>query len=211
MFPISGIKNNKSNSSLKYTILKKSFSKSQPIKIRKKIKSILILQGGADTRCFIPIIIESLNKVKEDFSITAVLGPSFTGWNELKKIQNKNRKSLKTLQSVKNMSTVMSNHDIAITGGGMSLIELSRLGVPSIIVCGEPFENETASTMESNGFGINLGFRSNPSKTGIAEATSKLINNYPLRRKMNRLGRKLVDGNGLERVTRMISMVAKQN
>lgn len=209
-FPPS-VKHTNSYSGFKYSILNNYFLESKPIIIRKKVKSILVLQGGSDTRCFIPTIVEALNRVKEEFSITVVVGPMFRCWNDLRKIQKKNRKSLNILQSVKNMSQVMLKHDIAITGAGVSLTELCRVGVPPIIVCAEDFENQTASIMEKKGFGINLGFRTNPSKMEIAKVTSNLINNYSLRKKMNRLGPKIVDGRGIERVAKIIIGVARQN
>jgi len=187
--------------------LNKNFKKIKSIK--KKVHSILILQGGADTYCLIPQIIESLNDVDERFKITVIVGPSFKCWKKLEKAKKRSKHIIAILHNVQNMSSEMLKHDLAITAGGMTLLELSRTGMPSIIICGEKLEEETAILMEKKGFGINLGFSKNISKNYVAGKTQFLIKNYQLRKKMNKIGPKLVDGKGTSRVAKIITKGVK--
>ncbi|MDE1817932.1 MAG: hypothetical protein KGI19_04965 [Thaumarchaeota archaeon] len=198
---------NNSFSGFEYTILNKTFQNSRPVHIKKNVRSILVLQGGSDTRCFTPKIIEALNNLKEDFGITVVLGPSFRCWKELKKSTISNKKPLKILHNVKNMSSIMNKHDMAITAGGMSLLELCRLGVPVIVICGEKFENETASLLQKKGFGINLGYGLGVSRNRIAKATKQLLADYDKRKRMNMTGKNTIDGNGTTRVIKIIEKI----
>ena len=99
----------------------------------------------------------------------------------------------------------MLKHDLAITAGGMTLLELSKTGIPSIVVCGEKLEEETAILMEKKGFGINLGFSKNISQDNLINKTQLLIDNYSLRKKMNNIGPKLIDGKGSSRVSKLIT------
>ena len=98
----------------------------------------------------------------------------------------------------------MVKNDIAITGGGMTSLELCNLGIPSIILCGEEFENETSSLLEKNGFGINLGYKKKISKKEIALTVKKLMSNYQQRKNMNKIGKKLIDNEGIKRVTDIV-------
>jgi len=204
LYPLSGKKNN-SYSGLGFAILNSQFSEKRIKKIKKNPTSVLILQGGSDTRSFIPVILNSLKNLPSSIKISVVLGPSFRSWSQLKKSINENERDVTILQNVKDMRKIMRKHDIAITGGGMTLLELSCVGVPSIVVCGEQFENETAKLLQKNGFGINLGFNPNLSKKKIFYATKKLLADFELRKNMSNSGKKLVDGKGANRVAKIIT------
>lgn len=188
------------------TVIHKNFINNK-YKVKKRVKSILIIQGGADTHCFLPKIIDSLNYVNQNFNVTVVVGSAFKCWNKLKKSINRNKNNIKILDNVKNMSSVMSMHDLAITGGGMTLLELVCIGVPSIVICGEKFENETANIFQKSGFGINLGFGKNINSQKIAKNISALINDYTLRCKMNKTGKNLIDGKGSNRIASFIHKI----
>jgi len=204
LYPKTGIKGKNSFSGLEYSILNESFIKTKKLSVSKKVKKLLVLQGGADTFCFTPKIVDSINQINENISITIVLGPSFKCKKELYKITKNSKNQLKILQNVKNMSSLMKKHDIAITGGGMTLLELAHLGIPSIVICGAKFENETASMMQKAGFAINLGYNKKWSKAKLISAVKELIYDYNLRKKMNKNGRKLIDGNGMKRIEGLI-------
>lgn len=204
LYPKTGITGRNSFSGLEYSILDESFTKTKKLIVSEKVKKIIVLQGGADTFCFTPKIIDSLNQIQEKLSITVILGPSFKCRKELDKITKNSRNQLKILQNVKDMSVIMKKHDIAITGGGMTLLELAHLGIPSIVICGAKFENETASLMQKSGFAINLGYKRKWSKTKLISAVRELIYDDNLRKKMNKNGRKLIDGKGAKRVSDLI-------
>ena len=67
LYPQSGITGKNSYSGFQYSILDPSFKKSDSIKIRKQVKSLVIMQGGTDSHCFIPNIIDSISKLKSKF------------------------------------------------------------------------------------------------------------------------------------------------
>lgn len=204
LYPKTGIKGKNSFSGLEYSILNDDFIKTKKIPISNKVKKIIVLQGGADTFCFTPKIINSLNEIQEKLSITIILGPSFNCKKELDKAIKISKHNLKILQNVKNMSKIMKNQDIAITGGGMTLLELAHLGIPSIVICGAKFENETASLMQKKGFAINLGYKRKWSKSKLSSTVRELMYDNDLRRSMNKNGRKLIDGKGTKRVSDLI-------
>jgi spore coat polysaccharide biosynthesis protein SpsF len=204
LYSKSGSKSKKNYSGFKYSIINNNFYNFNPITINKKINSILILQGGSDTHCFIPKIIDALNLIDLSFSLTVVTGPSFQCWTELNKSIKQNKKNITVLKNVKNMASIMSKSDFAISAGGITLLELTHLGIPTIVVCAEKFENETANTLEKLGFGKNLGFGKSISKNFIAKHTLELIRNTSSRKSMNSIGPKIIDSKSTSRIVKII-------
>jgi spore coat polysaccharide biosynthesis predicted glycosyltransferase SpsG len=205
----SGIQGKNSFSGFNLTILSDSIRKKKPIKIVKKVKKIFVIQGGTDTPCNTPKIIDALNKINEDIQINIVVGLSFKCWKTLNESIRNSVHDVKIFHNIKNIGEIMQKSDIAITGGGMTSLELCHLGVPSIIICGASFENETSSLLEKNGFGINLGYNKKISEKKVGVTVKKLMVNYQQRKEMQKIGQKLIDGNGVKRVANIILRMIK--
>ncbi len=201
LYPKSGTTTNFSG--LEYAILNNNFKNSK--KISKSVTSIIILQGGADSDCFIPKIITTLNELEHSFKITAVVGHSFKCWNELKIAKKNCKRTIKILKNISNMHNEMIKHDMAITAGGMTVLELCRCGIPCLVLGSTKQEEETACILEKHGYGINLGFSKRFPKTLLLKQTNHLIQNYDLRKSMNKIGSKLIDGKGAIRVANIIT------
>ncbi len=209
LYQKSGIRGKNCFSGFDLTILSESIRNKNPIKISRKVKKILVIQGGSDTPCNTPKIIESLNKINEDIQIDVIVGASFECWKKLEKSIDNSIHHVKLFHNSKNIGKIMRGNDMAITGGGMTSLELCHLGIPSIIICGASFENETASLLATSGFGINLGYKKKLSKEKIAVISKELMMNYEQRKKMNKIGQKLIDGNGTKRVSSIIKRMIK--
>ena len=87
---------------------------------------------------------------------------------------------------------------------GMTLLELACVGIPSLIICGERFEIETAKLLEKYGFGKNLGFGKNVSTKKLNSEISAIINDFNTRKSMKLCGQKLIDGNGVFRAKKLV-------
>jgi spore coat polysaccharide biosynthesis predicted glycosyltransferase SpsG len=203
LYPKSGISKN-SYSSLDFSILDEKFQRCKKKKITKEINSIIILQGGADTYCFTPKIIKAVSSLNGNFKISVVLGPSFKCWTKLNQVLKESTKSVTIYRNVKNMSSLMQKADLAVTAGGNTLLELACLGIPSLVVCGEKFEEETAILLEKKDFCINTGFGGQLTSSKIHYYLTKIITDYALRKKMHKIGPKLVDGKGSLRIAKIL-------
>ena len=186
---------------LKYCIIKKDFVKSgSSYNVKKRLNSIIILQGGSDTRCIIPRIINSLELVKSSFKITVVLGPAFDCWQNLETAIKRSHRKIKILHDIKKMHLEMKKHDLAISAAGNTMIELLSLGVPSVIVCGERHELEIANEMQHRRAIINLGYGPQLSRTEISSSIASLVKNFHKRQLLSSTSKKVIDGRGLDRV-----------
>lgn len=203
LYPKSGISKT-SYSDLNFAILNEKFIQTKKKIIKKKVQSILVLQGGADTYCFTPKIINAIYELDSKIQISVVLGPSFKCWPKLNQVLKKIPKPIHVYHNAKNMAPIMKKADLAVTAAGNTLLELAHLGIPSLIVCAEKFEIETAKLLEQNGFGINIGFGGNLTSRKLHFHLIRIIRDYNLRKKMNRIGPKLVDGKGASRIDEII-------
>ncbi len=203
LYPKSGISKN-SYSSLDFSILDEKFQRCKKKKITKEINSIIILQGGADTYCFTPKIIKAVSSLNGNFKISVVLGPSFKCWTKLNQVLKESKRHIKIYHNVKNMAVLMQQADLAVTAGGNTLLELACLGIPSLVICAEKFEEETAILLEKKNFCVNIGFGKSLTNSKIHYHLTKIVNDYNLRKKMHKIGPKLVDGKGSLRITKIL-------
>lgn len=168
--------------------------------IRKHVKNIIIMQGGSDTRGFIPRILKALYGIPTAVQINVIIGPGFKNEIELKKALDQAPRVYNIIRGENDLSDLMLNADMAVSAGGNTLFELACLGVPAVVVCAEPFEAITANRMQKHGFGVNLGFKKDPAKGQILSAVNVMRLDYFMRKKMNSIGKKMIDGHGAERI-----------
>jgi spore coat polysaccharide biosynthesis protein SpsF len=204
LYPKSGITGKKSYSGFKYSILNENFKNVKPIKIKKIPKSIVLLQGGTDSNCFTPKIINSILQLNLKLKITIIGNLSKKCESNVKKIIQKHPKQIIFKKNVSSIHNEFVKHDLAITGAAMTMLELASLGIPSIIICTEKFETETANLLTKLKYGINLGYQTNVSDKRIKNTLSVLFQNYKLRAKMNEYGPKIIDCKGTSRISNLI-------
>ena len=172
--------------------------------IRQEVTELLITQGGSDTYGFTPKIIRALESMQSRPHCTVVLGPAFRHDEELKASVKTSSLNLTLLHNADNMSELMLAADLAITAGGMTLFELCCLGIPSVVVCGEPFEVATAARLEEAGAAVNLGFGGEMDYRNLPRAIDRLAARVELRQQMSDRAKNLVDGRGSQRVVKLI-------
>lgn len=173
-------------------------------KFNSSVNRILVMQGGSDTHGFIPKILRALYYIPQSIKISVVLGPIFLHYRKLEAVLRDSPREFSILRSPRNLPDLMFHSDLAISAAGNSFFELACLGVPTVVVCAEPFEVNTAVRLAASGFGLNLGFGALVSERTIYNATLKLIKDQALRFKMREAGKAKVDGKGIQRMAEEI-------
>lgn len=172
--------------------------------VRGKVQELLVTQGGSDTYGFTPRILRALEGMAVRPHCTVVIGPAFRHEAELKEAVSAATMDFSILRNARNMAELMRNADLAITAGGLTMFELACVGTPSLVVCAEPFEVETAARLEKAGAVLNLGFGGSLDYTRLPESVDALAEDAEMRSTMSRCGKQLVDGKGCERIVRLI-------
>jgi spore coat polysaccharide biosynthesis predicted glycosyltransferase SpsG len=181
-----------------FMLLRKDFLENRN-KVRisdKPIKKILLVFGGSDDKNLTCKILPIL--LKRDYEVTIVLGPTNRKKNEVNELI-KNHSNVKIETNVEMISDLFSKQDLVISASGITVYELATLGIPTIMVPIDDAQKETAKSMEIEGFGINYGsWDDNPTKF---ETMLLKMDDYDLRKHMHEVGRKIVDGSAVLRIS----------
>lgn len=186
-----------------YIILNPVLS-SKKKEIKREVENILITQGGSDTHGFTIKILEAIDEIIDNFNFLVVVGPAFKHKKELNSFLSKAKKKYVVKHNVKNMAKLMEETDIAITAAGTTLYELLCAGVPSIVICNEKFEEETADRFYTQKLVVNLGFGGNVKRKEILHSLENLVKDYTLRENMSSMGKRKIDGKGIERIRKIL-------
>ncbi len=185
----------------KYMIIRKEFAdEREKIKIlEKSVKNILLTFGGSDEKNITGKILSFL--LKTDFQITVVLGPTNNNKQKIHKIL-KNKSNVKLVINPKKVASLFSKQDLVISSTGITIYELACLGIPTIMIPINSAQKESAKEMEKRGFGKILDSKKLNLKR--FEQTCSKFDNRDYRKKMFRLGRKIIDGKGVERIANIL-------
>jgi spore coat polysaccharide biosynthesis predicted glycosyltransferase SpsG len=172
--------------------------------VRSGVRELVVTQGGSDTFGFTPRIIRSLEGLACRPHCTVVVGPAFRHLAELEEAVRASTMDLTVIHHARNMAELMGRADLAITAGGLTMFELACVGTPSVVICAERFEVETAARLERAGAVVSLGFGEDLNYDRVPSAVEELAGNPERRRQMSARGKALVDGRGCERIVRLI-------
>lgn len=187
---------------IQYFILRKQFRSLRQRKINPEVKKILITMGGSDPLSLTSFIIESVRRVYKQ-EINVLVGDAFTNVNDIERTAKKDMK-INLHYGVKNVSTVMIDNDICISAGGTTLYELAVTGTPAIVVQQAEGQILPSQKFHKKGAIINLGDGRNITIKDLGFELIKLISDYEKRKRMSKIGKSLVDGNGTVRCVKKI-------
>lgn len=191
---------------LAYLPLRREFAQrhAEPKLIRQPVRELLITQGGGDTYGFTPRIIEALAGLTSRPHCTVVLGPAFRHEAELAQALCAAPLDATLVRNAEQMDLLMAEADLAVTAGGLMLCELACVGTPSLVVCAERFELETARRFEEAGAARVLGFGGELDYSLVPHAVDQLCADTEARARMSRCGKALIDGRGCERIIQLL-------
>lgn len=184
----------------KYVILRREFWDVPEKHIENRIKNIIITFGGSDRSDTTKKVLHILNKNRPELKKIVTIGRGFNNKQikQICKIKDK-MTELVFYPDARNMKEIMFRSDVAISAGGQTLYELARIGVPTISVCIAKNQLRNVQGMKKSGFLKYIGYGYN----GIAKKLAyglAYMENKDRRRKMSKLGRKIIDGKGRDRL-----------
>jgi spore coat polysaccharide biosynthesis predicted glycosyltransferase SpsG len=201
-----------------WTILRAQFR--QPVsrsptrtqsKTQGKKCSLLVAMGGTDPAGLTLQAVRALDRLAEEFETRIVLGAGFQHRPVFEKILEKASRKFLVQTDVSDMRTVMAECDLAVCSFGMTAYELAAMGVPAIYLCLTPDHAESASAFADAGMGWSLGVFSEVGVGQLAEATERLIRDSALREKMSVRAQALMDGDGADRIAKILIEAASKN
>jgi spore coat polysaccharide biosynthesis predicted glycosyltransferase SpsG len=170
-----------------YYILRDEFLKLEDKCIKKEIKNILITFGGTDPNNYTKRILNILNELKlNNVKINVILGLGYREPHNLEDFGKNLNLDVTIKQNIKNIGIYMYEADIAFTSAGRTVYELASIGTPTIVLAQNKREKLHVFAKKDNGI-INLGLGYNCSDQKIKEVLLRLIDDFDLRKKYQKL------------------------
>ena len=129
-----------------------------------------------------------------------VIGPSFKDVNLLK---NSESNKIKLYYNA-NMYEIMERCDIAVSACGSTLYELAACGVPTLGLVIADNQEGIDNKMHELGIIKNMGWYDKLSKDVVTETLVDLCNHYTVRNEMSSKAKKVVDGDGVKRIVKIL-------
>jgi spore coat polysaccharide biosynthesis predicted glycosyltransferase SpsG len=183
-----------------------------PREIKARATNILVTIGGSDELHLTSFVLGALSLVEtQELTIKVVFGAGFTGMlksecvNALQRIPGDHE----SLTEPDDMPGLMLWADLAIIGDGLTKYEAAFTGTPSIMVCRPDRKVRTNEEFAKQGTTLYLGYERALEEPEMVKQIDIVLNDLSMRQKMSDEGRKLVDGQGFDRIISHIPDLAR--
>jgi spore coat polysaccharide biosynthesis predicted glycosyltransferase SpsG len=175
-----------------------------PIEPKQTIEQVLLTMGGSDPAGLTVKILRAIAGHSFTFKLNVVLGPLFT---ENKKVYEVigDRPHIRVHENPENFLELLNEQDVIISAGGRTLYECAFLGKPVIIVPSIEHELATARAYaEVTGSQFLPGWEDIRSGEQLLAILDYYAGSYSIRKSIYEASRKMVDGDGMERILELI-------
>lgn len=167
-----------------YIILRKEFWALPRKNINKKLKNVLITFGGMNHADLNEKVI---NYLRREFDFT---------FNVVKTEKNK--------AYPRKMFDLMLDADICISGGGQTIHELARVGVPTIGICLSENQRMNLESWHEKRFIKYAGWHNDKNLLRNIESAIEDLSAQKIRLKISSIGRRFIDGQGARRIVKEV-------
>lgn len=158
---------------------------------------LLVTLGGSDPQNVTPAVIDALGPLTA-LKSTIVIGTANPRRAEIESLCA--RAGMRCVVDAPNLRPLMEEADIAIAGGGTTNYELAALGIPTLTITLAENQQVIAEGMAAAGASAPLGWYADLTAESICKHVLALAEDREQRHRMAENGRRLVDGEGVERV-----------
>lgn len=169
------------------------------------VRRLLVTMGGGDDGNSTSRIIRALAKVSaQTFEAVVVVGGSNPNRALIEQAAAETGGHIHIACDITNMAEQMASADLAIAAAGTTALELAFMGLPSLLVVLAENQQRVAQAMAVTGAARNLGEAGKLEDALLVQSIENLMTNPGSRRLMSERGQALVDGNGAERVVKIL-------
>jgi spore coat polysaccharide biosynthesis predicted glycosyltransferase SpsG len=195
-----------------YAIIRDEFARwrTKPREIAARVRKILITFGGADPHRRTSFVLSALQRAcPREVLLEVVIGPRFAHRDEVERLARTSSR-VHIHENARQIGQLMHDCDLAIAGGGTTMLELACIGTPAIILP----QNE-AEAHFSTLFAAHRAVTALPLKVsaaGLRSTVIEAVSDCSLRKRMSAAAKELVDGGGKLRIAELITeSVASRN
>lgn len=160
-------------------------------------RRLLISFGGWDPGDATGLALRALRRVKSPFEAVVVVGPDNPRAGALAKLAE----GLPVrLERTADMPVLMAKADLALIGGGVTMLEACAAGLPAVVVPIAENQEPGAAAMARRGLVRSPGRARELDEDALAGALDELLRDAPELARLSAASRAAVDGRGAERV-----------
>ncbi len=188
-----------------YLPIRREFWEIEEKRISGEMRKVLITFGGEDFRCMTSKVLKVLVSEFPDLHKKVVIGKGFRKEiiNECKEIADKKTEFI-YFPNAEGMKRLMLESDIAISGGGQTLYEMARVGLPPIAIVVADNQIMQVKSFFEKGFVQNFFYWDRLTEKDIITSVTYLSSLY-LRREKSRIGRNLIKGCGVRKMVKELT------
>lgn len=169
--------------------------------IPRQVETVLVSFGGADSTNQTRRVIAALAAMEAaPRRIIVVVGALYAHTSELEELLSQAQLNAEIHINTSEMPGLMARSDLAITSGGLTVWELACVGTPNVVISTSEPERQTGLLLRKRESCLYLGHHDRISQDQISGALSALMSDQEQRQRMSYSGKRLVDGQGTERV-----------
>lgn len=179
---------------VKYLLLREEFYQTRKTVLKRyeSIKNIFVFLGGSDSNGTTMKVLNTLDCFSDKkFTVNVVVGKSNVHLKEISLFCNERSKYNYFLQ-VNNLAQLMSEADIAIGAGGLTMWERCFLGLPSLVIALAENQVDNCKLFEEKGFIKYLGMENKLTQKDIYEGFVKFLSDSDMLSKMREKSLSLV-------------------
>lgn len=187
----------------KYALLRDVFAELAE-KPTPRRSSILVIMGATDLHGQTAKIIRGLGNAGLDRLVEIVIGSGARTIEEVRQAAKEVGKQMAVHINPPDLPEIMNRAALAVSAGGVTVLELACLGVPTVLVTVAANQVEAAGLWQKNRFAKYVGNHDKVSGEDVATAVGALLNDPPTLAAMSEQGRKTVDGHGASRAAKAL-------
>lgn len=193
-----------------YVVLRQELWEPLPRKLADDVKKVLVTLGGSDPLNLMPGILNMLEDLPGDFSVTAVIGPFFQNAEEVKLTASSCKRMINLDHSPDSLTNLVSQADLAVSAGGQTMYELASTGCPAVAISVASNQQGQLSSLAETGSVTWVGDAEKDDVIpDLKKSLGSLLPDAEARTAMANVGQKLVDGGGALRVARKLLETAQ--
>ncbi|TAK64078.1 UDP-2,4-diacetamido-2,4,6-trideoxy-beta-L-altropyranose hydrolase [Methylobacter sp.] len=190
----------------KYALLRPEFKAARSnLKVRDgNIKRVVVFFGGSDPNNETGKTLRAIKQLnRADFAVDVIVGATNPNQEEVTGLSAQLSEA-SLYRQISNMAEVMAKADLAIGAGGGTMWERCCLGLPSIVISVASNQQSGCEAMARLGATLYLGEAGNVDIALLEGALRVALSSSWLLISMGEEGKTLVDGQGVERVTKRL-------
>ncbi|UUX51433.1 hypothetical protein NUH88_06985 [Nisaea acidiphila] len=168
--------------------------------IRDIPERVLVLVGGADPNRYLEMLAEAARDALQrgeigEGRVDAVIGPA-NPWRPAASVSG----SITYHTGVRDLGSLISAADIALSSAGSAVGELALHGTPMVLGASVPVEEPVGAGMAAEGAAVYLGRLGDCARERVVTELVRLLRDAGARQGLSRAASTMVDGRGVERV-----------